>query len=176
MTNAIAEIETPRLIGRALSWHDLDDLLRMHADGAVMATLGGMTTDEETKERIQRTIDHWDKNGFGLWTFRRKTDGRFVGAGGLHRVEVDGREEVEIAYVIAQEFWDQGFATEIAKTSIESAFKRLELTELVAFTLPTNLASRRVMEKAGFRYKRDIVWKDLPHVLYRITREEWQQV
>ena len=43
----------------------------------------------------------------------------------------------------------------------------LGLRDLVAFTLPSNLGSRGVMEKVGFRYERDIRWANLPHVLYR---------
>lgn len=42
--------------------------------------------------------------------------------------------------------------------------------ELVAFTLPHNAASRRVMEKAGFAYERDTEHAGLPHVLYRSRR------
>ena len=45
---------------------------------------------------------------------------------------------------------------------------RLGLAGLVARTLPTNRASRRVMEKAGFGYERDTVHARLPHVLYRL--------
>jgi ribosomal-protein-alanine N-acetyltransferase len=44
------------------------------------------------------------------------------------------------------------------------------LDELVAFTLPANVRSRRVMEKAGLGYEKDIVHAGLPHVLYRIRR------
>ena len=47
------------------------------------------------------------------------------------------------------------------------AFDDLGLGEIVAFTLPTNIASRRVMEKSGFAYEREIVHAGLPHVLYR---------
>jgi [ribosomal protein S5]-alanine N-acetyltransferase len=45
---------------------------------------------------------------------------------------------------------------------------RLLFRELVAFTLPENVASRRVMEKVGFTYERDIEWAALRHVLYRL--------
>ena len=40
-------------------------------------------------------------------------------------------------------------------------------TEIVAFTRPDNVASRRVMEKADFVYERDVLHVGLPHVLYR---------
>jgi [ribosomal protein S5]-alanine N-acetyltransferase len=43
----------------------------------------------------------------------------------------------------------------------------------VAFTLATNQASRRVMEKVGGQFESDIVHAGLPHVLYRITREAY---
>jgi RimJ/RimL family protein N-acetyltransferase len=39
----------------------------------------------------------------------------------------------------------------------------------VAFTLPTNTGSRRVMEKLGFHYEREISRAGLAHVLYRLT-------
>jgi RimJ/RimL family protein N-acetyltransferase len=49
------------------------------------------------------------------------------------------------------------------------AFEDLGLIDVVCFTLPANRASRRVMEKAGFEYERDVVHAGSPHVLYRIT-------
>ena len=55
--------------------------------------------------------------------------------------------------------------------AVEVAFEDLDLEEVVAFTLPDNIASRRVMEKAGFAYDRDIQRAGLPHVLYRIVRD-----
>ena len=60
--------------------------------------------------------------------------------------------------------------TELAHACVEVGFEQLGLLEIVAFTLPDNIASRRVMEKAGFRYERDIVHAGLPHVLYRRQR------
>ena len=59
-----------------------------------------------------------------------------------------------------------GPATELAQASVDVAFDELGLREVVAFTLPDNVASRRVMEKAGLRYEREIVHVGLPHVLY----------
>ena len=49
---------------------------------------------------------------------------------------------------------------------VELAFGPLGLDRVVAFTLPDNVASRRVMAKAGFIYGRDIEHAGLPHVLY----------
>ncbi len=161
------EIRTGRLLLRRLSAADLDDFLIMHQDPRVMATLGGVRTPDETKAFLARLMDGWDQHGFGWWSIHLLDTGKFAGRGGLRRIVVDGRDEVEVGYGFLAEFWGLGLATELARESLRVGFGGLRLPNLVSFTLPTNLASRRVMEKAGFRYERDIVHANLPHVLYR---------
>ena len=90
----------------------------------------------------------------------------------MRRVEIGGSEEAEVGYAIVAERWGEGLATEIAQASVEVGFEQLGLADLVAFTLPTNLASRRVMEKVGFVYERDVEYWALPHVLYRRRRPD----
>jgi ribosomal-protein-alanine N-acetyltransferase len=119
----------------------------------------------------KRTSDHWEKHSYGLWVFRDQTDKRFVGRGGLRNVTLGAENEVEVAYAVMAEFWSKGVATEIATVSLKVAFERIGIGNIVAFTLPTNWASRRVMEKVGLRYERDIVHAGRPHVLYRIKGE-----
>lgn len=91
--------------------------------------------------------------------------GAFVGRCGIHR----WRGELELGYIVLPELWGQGFATEMGDAVANHAFTSLGLGELVAFTKPDNVASRRVMEKVGFRYDRDFVEDDERHVLYRLT-------
>jgi [ribosomal protein S5]-alanine N-acetyltransferase len=163
----LEEIRTNRLLLRRPSPADLDDLLVMHQDPRVMATLGGVRTPEQIKSFFTRWMDDWDRNGFSWWSIRMLDTGKFAGRGGLRRVPVEGRDEVEVGYGFLSEFWGRGLATELARESVRLGFEELRLPNLVSFTLPTNLASRRVMEKAGFRYERDIIHANLPHVLYR---------
>ena len=112
--------------------------------------------------------EHWERYGYGTWVFRERPRGRFVGYCGLWNTRVPGKEEVELAYAVASGCWGEGFGTEMAREVAALGLGRLGLAELVAYTLPTNRASRRVMEKAGFGYERDIVHAGLPHVLYRL--------
>jgi [ribosomal protein S5]-alanine N-acetyltransferase len=58
----------------------------------------------------------------------------------------------------------------MAKAIVTVAFEHLGMADIVAFTLATNQASRRVIEKVGGQLERDIVHAGLPHVLYRIKR------
>ena len=138
----------------------------MHRDPAVMATLGGVRSDAVTAAYLEGVGAHWERHGFGYWLFRDAA-GRFVGRGGLRRVSLEGAEEVELAYALMPDFWGQGLAVEIAEAALRLAFGELKLADVVAFTLPDNHRSRRVMEKVGFVFERAITYKDLPHVLYR---------
>ncbi len=87
---------------------------------------------------------------------------------------VGGNDEVELAYALMAEYWDKGLAMEMARAIVAVAFERLRMTDLVCFTLATNRASQRVMEKTGFEYEREVVHAGSPHVLYRITASGWR--
>lgn len=165
-------LQTPRLLLCRMTADDLDDLTRMHLDPRVMATLGGIRSPEETREWLAPKLEHWRQHGFGLWLVRERETGEFAGRGGLQHVEIDGRDEIEVGYCFRAEYWGRGLATELARESIRVAFEVLNLPEIVCFTLTTNRASEGVMQKAGFRYERDLVYKDLPHVLYRLRRAD----
>ena len=171
----IEKFHTGRLIAERLRHEHFDELRRMHRDPRVMATLApagapsSVLSDEETLRFLRRHLDHWDRHGYGLWAFRDRTNGRFVGRAGLYNTRVGGNNEVELAYALVAEYWGKGLATEMARAIVAVAFERLGMTDLVCFTLTTNRASQRVMEKAGFEREREIVHAGSPHVLYRST-------
>lgn len=164
----IEEFQTERLTARRLGHGDFDDIFRMHTDPAVMATLGGrLWSEAETRAFLARVEAHWEEHGFGLWSIRHTATGAFAGRAGLRRLPLDGVAEDELLYGYSKEWWGQGIATEMAASLIHIAFSRLRFSTLVSFTLPTNTASRRVMEKNGFVYERNFIYSGLPHVLYR---------
>jgi RimJ/RimL family protein N-acetyltransferase len=173
--NDLESRRTERLLLCRMTEADLDDLARMYRDERVMATLGGVVGDEETARRLGLQLERWEQYGYGWWTVRDAATGQFVGRGGLRRWILDDRPEVELGYGLMPEFWGKGLATELARESVDVAFTALKAPGLISFTLPDNRGSRRVMEKAGLRYERDIVHADLPHVLYRLTAAEWEK-
>ena len=167
---SVEHLTTERLIARRTTLDDLDEMRRLYADERVTATLGGPPTEQQLREQLSAAIAHWEKYGFGIWMLRTRADDRFVGRAGLRHVTLDGADEIELLYAIAFEFWNRGYVSEIASELVRVAFESLGMASVMAVTLPTNLASRRVMEHAGLRYERDVVWAGLPHVLYRISR------
>jgi len=160
-------LETARLVGERLREEHLDYQRAMDSDPDVMATLGGVRSENESWELLWSGLEHWERNGFGPWVFHARETGETVGGAALRRAEIEGRQEVELGYRVAAAWWGHGIATEMASALVGVARDRLGLAEIVAFTLPYNLASRRVMEKVGFTYERDIEWAGLPRVLYR---------
>jgi [ribosomal protein S5]-alanine N-acetyltransferase len=160
-------IETERLVGERLREEHIGYHRAMDADPDVMATLGGVRSENESWELLRSGLDHWAQHGFGPWVFHARETGETVGGAALRRVVIEGRDEVEVGYRVAAAWWGRGIATEMAAALVGIARDRLGLAEIVAFTLPYNLASRRVMEKVGFTYERDFEWARMPHVLYR---------
>jgi RimJ/RimL family protein N-acetyltransferase len=59
---------------------------------------------------------------------------------------------VEIGWRLAPDYWGPGLATEGAQAMIGYGFKELALREIVCFTVPQNIRSRRVMDKLGMTH------------------------
>jgi ribosomal-protein-alanine N-acetyltransferase len=165
----VTELRTARLFLRSIRLEDVDDFIRIWTDPVVTATLGGPKPPEKIRLFVEKIMSDWDTRGFCWWTIRLPDPDTFIGYGGLRCIVVEGKEEVEVGYGLLAEYWNKGYATELTRESVRVAFEALKLPEIVSFTLPTNLASRRVMEKAGFRYERDVTYANLSHVLYRQT-------
>jgi RimJ/RimL family protein N-acetyltransferase len=172
----VNELTTLRLIGTPAAAGDFADIRRLHGDSRVMATLsadGKIFSEDDSRAFLERSAEHWKSHGFGLWTFRERAGGDFVGYGGIKHAAVEGRDEIELAYAIRSDCWGKGFATEISIAALKLAFDVMHLDRIVAFTLPHNRASRRVMENCGFTYNRDIIHAGLPHVLYIVEARDF---
>ena len=166
---APVEVVTDRMTLRRPVPDDLDELAAMLGDPRVGRWLGGVADRARTAEMLTRWIAHWDAHRFGLWAARDRESGALVGRGGLSVLLVDGGAGVEAGWTIAPDRWGEGLATELGAAAIQVAERDLRLRHLVSVTLPDNVASRRVMEKLGFSYARDVIHAGLPHVLYRRT-------
>jgi RimJ/RimL family protein N-acetyltransferase len=173
MFDSITTLATDRLLATAIGPSNFDDLCNLLTDPLVMKTLsadGKPLAEETIRAQAEQIGEHWLRHRFGLWAFHRRSDFQFIGRGGLKFYEIDGRDVVGLAYAVVSEHWNQGYATEIARASIDVGFRHLGLPEVCSWTLPGNLASQRVMEKLGFRYERDFEFAGLWHRFYRLVR------
>jgi ribosomal-protein-alanine N-acetyltransferase len=167
----LERVETSRLVLERLRPEHAKELPRLLRDPRVARTLsagGSPPSDAEIQRALVNKSAHWERLGFGLWMVRDRESGAMLGQGGLQTSFIAGANEVEVAWAIIPPRWGQGLATELAAASVDAAFGELALAEIVAFTLPDNHASRRVMDKNGFEFEREIVHAGLPHLLYRL--------
>jgi RimJ/RimL family protein N-acetyltransferase len=170
---AVERVETPTMRARRPGPQDVDGLLALFGDPLVAATLwpgalGGPRTRAQVEAMVDDYLAHWARHGYGPWVFFDRDTGELVARGGLRRTVVAGHEETEVGWAVASSWWGRGLATEVGHAGVVAGFHEVGLPELVSFTLPDNLASRRVMEKVGFTYERDTDHAGLPHVLYRL--------
>lgn len=169
-TGTIERFETARMLCERVQLDQAPDHLRLLLDSRVSVTLWPRRpspSEAEILDGVAAKVEHWERHGFGMWLLRDRQTGEMVGRGGLQYTYTARLNDVEAGWAIVPERWGQGLATELAHACVEVGFEQLGLLEIIAFTQPTNLGSRRVMEKAGFEYDRDIIHAGLPHVLYR---------
>jgi [ribosomal protein S5]-alanine N-acetyltransferase len=114
---------------------------------------------------LARDIAHWQAHDFGPWALRERSSGQFIGRAGLAHASLNDRDVVELSWAIIPSRWREGLASEAAAAALRAA-ETLGLQELLAYTLPGNVASRRVMEKIGMRPAGEITQAGLPHLLY----------
>ena len=162
------DFSTARLKAERIAEHHFGDLASMYSDARVMRWLGGVRDESATRAFLAREAELWSRDGFGLVMLYDRSTGRHAGHGGLRRTKLEDAAVVELAYALMPEFQGRGLATEFARAALRIGFGPLVLPEIVAFTMTTNRASRRVMEKCGFTYERDFERAGLPHALYRL--------
>jgi ribosomal-protein-alanine N-acetyltransferase len=148
------------------------DLRRMDEDEQFMALLGGVRDVAGTVAYLDTNIKHWTDHGFGMWMLRDASTSAVIGRAILRHLDVEGVDEIEVGYGFIPEYWGRGLATEIANACVRIGFDQLGLSSMVAITTPANLASQRVMTKAGLVYERDIVHAGVPHLLFRTTESK----
>lgn len=160
-------LTTERLTLRRMGPEHLDPLARMWADTAVGASLGGVRTAENVARWMETNVAHWDHHGFGFWAALDRETDTFAGYVGLWHRRIGDADEVELAYGLVPERWGQGLATEMAEAALTAGDLLLGIRDVVALVLPSNAPSRRIIEKCGFRYEREVPHSGLTHMLYR---------
>jgi 3-dehydroquinate dehydratase / shikimate dehydrogenase len=157
----------------------------MNADPLVMEWFPDTLTRERSDalaKRIERLME--EQGGWGVWAVEVPGVADFIGFVGLNAADAAlGRPATEVAWRLAAQHWGHGYAPEAAIAALAHGFDTLERDEIVAIATVGNAKSRRVMEKIGMAYDPtgDFDHPSIPatspllrHVLYRITREEFE--
>lgn len=166
-------LETQRLIFRSLEADDLDDLYALYQDPKVVKYIpDAPCTYEETREELE-----WFQNGhprhpqLGLWATIYKANGQFIGRCGLLPSTIDGQNEVEVAFTLAEAYWGKGLGTEAANGILQYGFNQLGLSRLICLIVPENQASIKVAQKIGMSFERASEDEIGPFLIYSINKQ-----
>ena len=151
-------IETARLRLRALREDDAEALARIFSHPSVVQYSGGRSPSfEEVREGIRQHISgYYEKRGYGLLAAELRDTGEVVGRIGFLTTQIDESADAELHYHLAPAAWGNGLATEAARAVLDWGFDKVRLTRVVAVIHPENHASRRVAEKCGLKF-----WKEM---------------
>lgn len=136
------EIRTARLLLRRPRLDDLDAMFEMMSDPVAMRYWSTLPhADREVtrlwlEQKIARTAD-------GGEDFVIEHEGRVIGDVGAGRLP-------DFGFMLRQDCWGKGFATEASRAFIDHAFRNTAATELRADVDPRNTASLRVLDRLGF--------------------------
>jgi ribosomal-protein-alanine N-acetyltransferase len=131
--------------------------------------------DPPSRDQIERLIQlqltHWKQHGYGWWAVcdsDRGEDPPLIGWAGLQYLpETD---EVEVGYLLDRGYWGRGLATEAAQISVRFGFEDLGIATIVGIVHPDNIASQRVLEKAGLAYVEQAHYFGMDVYRYLVTR------
>jgi RimJ/RimL family protein N-acetyltransferase len=165
-------LETNRLLLRHLQPVDLENLYALYCDPDVTRFIPDAPRSyEETREELT-----WFMNGhpkhpeLGLWATVHKDTGKLIGRCGLLPWTIDDQFEVEVAYLLAKEYWGQGLGTEAAQGIVDYAFERLRLSRLICLIDADNQASIRVARNIGMSYEKESRDETGPFLVYSMGR------
>ena len=169
-------LETGRLILREMTQSDLPGLGRILQDPAVMYAYEGPFSDGEVQSWLDRQLERYRTDGFGLCAVLLKETGELIGQCGLTMQEIPGRRVVEVGYLFRKEFWHQGYAAEAARACREYAFRVLGAEEVYSIIREGNTASERVALRNGMTRTGGFVKHyrgvDMPHGIFSVRRED----
>lgn len=166
-------LEAPRLMLRHQVPSDLDDLWALYFDPEITKFIPDAP---RTRQEAQKELE-WHMNGhpknpqLGLWATIHKPTGKFIGRCGLLPWVIEEQNEIEVAYTIARSYWHQGLATEAARAIRDYAFETLNLSRLICFIDPQNLASQRVAEKIGMYFEKQARDEYGTFLIYSVAKE-----
>lgn len=152
-------IDTERLVLRGRRDEDAEEFVRVTNTPAVMEHLGGvddpatLATSAAAQQKMQAKRRHC------LWIVERTSDSVLLGYCGLKVAGLAGTpvaNDIEIGWRLREDAWHQGYASEAAAASLACAWANLDAPRIVAFTIPANRPSWRLMERLGTARRLDL--------------------
>ena len=141
--------ESARLVCRRIGPDDLDAMAAVYGDADAMRWVDdGRPLDRGGCARwIDVTLANYAKRGYGMSALVERGSDEIIGFMGL--VHPDGQTTPEIKYALKRAYWGSGYATEAVRAMLDYGAQRFGMRHVIATVAPANIASQRVLAKAG---------------------------
>ena len=178
------ELLTDRLLMRPPQMRDFEQWAKLRRDSqAFLAPWEPEWSRDHLSSRAFRNRVVWAERAirqgeaYPLFLFRQK-DGQVIGGITLSNVRRQPAQAATLGYWVGEAYAMQGYMTEALTVVQDHAFRTLDLSRLEAGCLADNIASRRLLERCGFKYEGvaqaflqiDGQWRD--HVIYALLRAD----
>jgi len=167
-------LEMDRLILRMFRESDWEAFAELCGDPMVMRFLADRQPlpRHMAWRRLAMMAGHWTLRGYGMWAAEERATGQFVGHIGFWNPE--GWPGFELGWTLRRGFWGRGYATEGARACLKWAFTKLDQPQVISLIDPANSASIRVAQRLGESVAGTVEVMGYSVLVYRITREEWE--
>lgn len=149
-------IETLRLILRRFDEQDAGDMFRNWAGDAEVCRFlswGPHTSADASLKRIRYWCTRYQWNNSYVWALEAKGKGCVIGSISVEIADDIG-EGCEVGYCLSKEYWNRGVMTEALQAVLHFLFYEVGYRRIQAKHDILNVASGRVMQKAGMQYEK----------------------
>jgi len=171
--------ETERLKFRLLNDNDFNEWVELFNDIEVSKILGMDklgTPKEQCEKWFEWTYDRYKNNLGGQNVLIEKSTNKIIGQSGLLVREINGYNEIEIAYSILPYARKKGFASEASQKCRNFAFENNFAEKLISIINPTNLYSEKVALNNGMKIRETIHFHGNKMNVFQITYQEWKSI
>jgi RimJ/RimL family protein N-acetyltransferase len=150
-------IQTDRLNLRLLADNDAEFILDLLNQPSWLEFIGdrGVHNLDDARAYINNgPLAMIKQYGFGLYLTEIKSSKTPIGLCGLLKRE--GLDDVDIGFALHPDFWGAGYAKEAAEHCLQYARDKLQLTRVVAITLPTNTACISLLKGIGMSFEKEL--------------------
>lgn len=148
-------IETDRLFLREMNMDDFDALYAVLGDSEIMQYYPYTFDEERVRSWIERNMNRYIENGFGLWAVCLKETGEMIGDCGLTLQNIYGEMLPEIGYHIRRDCQKKGYAKEAAAAVRDWTFANTDYPAIYSYCKYTNEPSYKTAEAIGMHFEKE---------------------
>lgn len=147
-------IETVRLLLRRFDVQDADDMFKNWASDADVCkylSWGPHPSVDISRRRIENWVRNYSYNNSYVWAIEYKNSGTAIGSISME-MSNDEAGSCEVGYCIGKAYWNRGIMSEALHAILHYLFFEIGYQEIKAKHDVLNVASGRVMQKAGMHF------------------------